>query len=131
MEEKEEEEEGGGIRGKSPDGSPSSSFSSSPQAPPPPLLLPPTQPFIPQEKKWKKKEDGAKDVSSPLFIIQDEEEVNPGRLILSLLLHPPTPFPKVRKNILQKRKKAREMKKNFVSSMVPCNCLKFEDSTVP
>ncbi len=90
MEEKEEEEEkGGGIRGKSPDGSPSS-FSSSSQAPPSPPLPSPTQPFIPQEKKWKKKEDGAKDVSSPLFIIQEEEEVNPGRLILSLLLlHPP------------------------------------------
>ncbi len=108
-----------------------------PPLPPPPKPLPPLlsphrpNPLFPR-KKVEEKGGWGKRCLLPLFIIQEEEEeVNPGRLILSLLLHPATPFPKGRKNILQKRKKAREMKKNFVSSMVSCNYLKFEDSTVP
>ncbi len=130
MEEEEEEEEEEGGSGEKV----RMALPPPPLPPPKPLpSSPPTDPTLYSPgKKVEEKGGWGKRCLLPLFIIQEEEEeVNPGRLILSLLLHPATPFPKGRKNILQKRKKAREMKKNFVSSMVSCNYLKFEDSTVP
>ncbi len=96
MEEKEEEEEGG-DQGKK-----SGWVSLLPS--PSPLSFHRPNPLFPR-KKVEEKGGWGKRRLLPLFIIQEEEEVNPGRLILSLL-HPPTPFPNVRKNILQKKEKS-------------------------